>query len=858
MADTMPLVARIMVQHGGGGPPTGPGMASQGDSGGDDKETKTIRKKTLAVTKELVKGGRSHIAKTLGIQVGIASILKQSQVFTGYIGTIFQLMGALVDVILAPFLPILIPAIKLLASFIPIARDLMKGTVDWLIKTYHDVVGWLADHGIKLGRLPKAFAERMKKVIAAILISVFLAKLVGFFKLLNRFREVLMRSSYKVAQLSYNTLRAILTNALGLKPVYKALMWMAKKATTPGSIFVFDAKNFIGNKANAAGLRTSMMFAGGMMGRGVGLAGRAVGLLGRSLKFLKGAGSFALVFGAVEALMWLMNRGNKNIEDAIHEGSGLIRAGTKLDENATLELRRRQIPLLTDIEKNTKGLIESIQGAWTNIRLGLASLLTSWVDDLVQALRIGKVATPDPVAGKPDAESKKIDDEVKKSEEKAKKTEEKANKAKEEKAKADDKAQKAEKKRIEAEEKAAKNRAALEELENKKSSKKIIDKAKKVLQTQIDDAARITRAASAANEAKIKADDNVKKTAKLQQQADVDAFDWKQKQEQKKLQKIAEADQADAARIDLEAKKTATSAGTKFANFFKSQAAPYMDMFDEFKTGGVKGGLTNIGTHIADALNPTKWIPNTLKSLAGKTTPPSGIAFDKALNRGLSPGHPAMAGAESTNILSKAINKVVTVIEPVTKHIPKLTSVVSDTAKIVPGLTPAIKTVSKVGMHVARVIPFVATPAEAAYTALQMKKSKEEYGTDKMIASAVAGSIATTATALDPTGFISAGISGAAHGTVALMSKFGLFGKKNEPKADPATVAAAVATASKLPLDPAFKAALNKPNNVTVNVTTGDPWFSGVHATSQTTTQVKGDEEVHARSHPIHGVDFYK
>ena len=69
LAATMPLVARIMVQHGGGGPPTGPGMASQGDSGGDDKETKTIRKKTLAVTKELVKGGRSHIAKNLGIQV---------------------------------------------------------------------------------------------------------------------------------------------------------------------------------------------------------------------------------------------------------------------------------------------------------------------------------------------------------------------------------------------------------------------------------------------------------------------------------------------------------------------------------------------------------------------------------------------------------------------------------------------------------------------------------------------------------------------------------------------------------------------------------------------------------------------
>ena len=181
MADNMPLVARIMVDHGGD-IPTGPGA---GAGAGDDAQTKEQKNTTRGI-RDLGKKTQGHIAKTLGIQIGIASILKQSQVFTGYIGTIFQLMGALLDVILAPFLPIMIPAIKLLASFVPISRDLMKAIserIRGLWETVKNVIGSvLGFMNIELKALSPKFIKGIKTVIAALLIGAFFARLFGMWK----------------------------------------------------------------------------------------------------------------------------------------------------------------------------------------------------------------------------------------------------------------------------------------------------------------------------------------------------------------------------------------------------------------------------------------------------------------------------------------------------------------------------------------------------------------------------------------------------------------------------------------------------------------------------------------------------
>ena len=46
--------------------------------------------------------------KQMGIEVSLKSMLKQSQIFTSYVGSLFQIFGAMVDVMLAPLMPILI------------------------------------------------------------------------------------------------------------------------------------------------------------------------------------------------------------------------------------------------------------------------------------------------------------------------------------------------------------------------------------------------------------------------------------------------------------------------------------------------------------------------------------------------------------------------------------------------------------------------------------------------------------------------------------------------------------------------------------------------------------------------------
>ena len=81
--------------------------------------------------------------KSMGISVGVASILKQSQLFTGVIGTIFQILGMLVDVIIMPFMPILIPVIKLLASMIP---PMMVGAM-FIQKGIQKLVDWVGQAG---------------------------------------------------------------------------------------------------------------------------------------------------------------------------------------------------------------------------------------------------------------------------------------------------------------------------------------------------------------------------------------------------------------------------------------------------------------------------------------------------------------------------------------------------------------------------------------------------------------------------------------------------------------------------------------------------------------------------------------
>ena len=74
----------------------------------------------------------SSIAGKFGIQFSIASIMKQSQIFTGALGSIFQILGAFVDVMLAPFMPMFTRLLQRMVTWIPLVQEKAEAAAAWL------------------------------------------------------------------------------------------------------------------------------------------------------------------------------------------------------------------------------------------------------------------------------------------------------------------------------------------------------------------------------------------------------------------------------------------------------------------------------------------------------------------------------------------------------------------------------------------------------------------------------------------------------------------------------------------------------------------------------------------------------
>ena len=92
-----------------------------------DKEKQHMKKSGNFFTKMLGKG-----AGMTGISLSMSSLLRQSQIFTGTIGAFFQIVGGFIDVLLAPFMPILAKVMQILAAQIPRVRELAQKGYDWL------------------------------------------------------------------------------------------------------------------------------------------------------------------------------------------------------------------------------------------------------------------------------------------------------------------------------------------------------------------------------------------------------------------------------------------------------------------------------------------------------------------------------------------------------------------------------------------------------------------------------------------------------------------------------------------------------------------------------------------------------
>ena len=154
------VLGKIAVEIGGGTAANGGGGGSPSSTsisgGGGDAEVKKqsallggMREHLGKITKNSSGEPRfwTKAFKTMGIQVGLAGILKQSQVFTSTLGSFFQIMGAFVDVILAPWLPLIMPLMRNLANKIPWFKKKSEQAYKWMTETF---VPWLMKVGGKI------------------------------------------------------------------------------------------------------------------------------------------------------------------------------------------------------------------------------------------------------------------------------------------------------------------------------------------------------------------------------------------------------------------------------------------------------------------------------------------------------------------------------------------------------------------------------------------------------------------------------------------------------------------------------------------------------------------------------------
>jgi len=109
---------------------------ADGSGGGDSapsgqKDFRTIVANVGRIMKD-VKTGVGKKLGSAGINFGLAALLKQSQLFTGFVGSLFQIVGGFIDVILAPFMPYAFKVLGFIAKIIPFVQAKLDAFSSWI------------------------------------------------------------------------------------------------------------------------------------------------------------------------------------------------------------------------------------------------------------------------------------------------------------------------------------------------------------------------------------------------------------------------------------------------------------------------------------------------------------------------------------------------------------------------------------------------------------------------------------------------------------------------------------------------------------------------------------------------------
>ena len=124
-------------------------------------------------------------AGMMGISLSVSSLLRQSQLFTGLVGALFQVLGGFVDVILAPFMPYLFKVVSMLAQQIPTIRKWAQKVHDWLANNVFPIIAeWAGKISNKIVDVWNWFKETLWPPLEAIGHTIWegITEITGFFK----------------------------------------------------------------------------------------------------------------------------------------------------------------------------------------------------------------------------------------------------------------------------------------------------------------------------------------------------------------------------------------------------------------------------------------------------------------------------------------------------------------------------------------------------------------------------------------------------------------------------------------------------------------------------------------------------
>ena len=134
MADVTGTINVEVLYREAGSPGSG-GGGNGGPADGAEAADEKKKKQAMSESNKFLKG----IMGTLTI----GAMMKQSKLASGFLGTLSQLLGALIDVFLMPFIPLLIPVLKFLAGVISWFAKFMQdpyGTIKELFFTLKDAI----------------------------------------------------------------------------------------------------------------------------------------------------------------------------------------------------------------------------------------------------------------------------------------------------------------------------------------------------------------------------------------------------------------------------------------------------------------------------------------------------------------------------------------------------------------------------------------------------------------------------------------------------------------------------------------------------------------------------------------------